>query len=170
MMPTIISAAAAAITIVRRPRPRLLRRRVQQEFRWHDEDGASRIEGVSTQAHAIALCHFAAHPNLRRNMHARGIAEREMKGPLLIDAPYPQLLVAYARNDGEALDLVLHPGQRRSSSHAAELRLGQLRPGRRYRCEGLPPADSRLVADAQGEATLSLQIDQRRSLRIVPET
>ena len=169
MITTYTQVGAAAAEMGDEEVSGLLRQRVLREFRWHDEDGASRIEGVSTQAHAIALCHFAAHPNLRRNMHARGIAEREMKGPLLIGAPYPQVLVTYAHNDGEALQLVLRPGQRHPESRPAELHLGQLRPGQRYRCVGLPDGDQLLVADGHGEATLSLHVDQRRVLRIAPE-
>lgn len=144
----------------------LLRERIKREFTWKDDDGVATLENVSSQAHAITLCHFAAHQNVRRSMHERGIPREQLDGPLLLDAPYPDVLVTYAKNDGRALDVVLQPGRKASVGGAFDLTLGQLNPGARYRCEGA--LQTELLADARGQARISARLAGRTPLRIIP--
>lgn len=144
----------------------LMRSRIRQEFTWRDDDGSATLEHVSTQAHAATLYSFAASANLRRCMHAEGVPPLQLQGPVLLEAPYPEVLVAYARNDGTALELVLHPGRKAAVGASHALALGQLRPGARYRCED--SAERNLTADATGHASLTVRLDGRTALSILP--
>ncbi|MGB0219377.1 MAG: hypothetical protein ACPGJF_08605 [Sinimarinibacterium flocculans] len=134
----------------------LVRERVREEFDWRPEnDGAVSLDGVSTQAHATTLYHWTARPNQRRSMHADGIPDAERAGPVLAEAPYPDVLVCYARNDGSALALELAPGCSAAVGRTATLGLDQLRPGQRYRI-----GDARVcVADAGGRARFDVRIE-----------
>lgn len=166
MITTYAQIGAAAAEMGDREVADLLRERIRDEFVWRDEDGATRLEHCSSQAQAMALYHFAAHPNLRHDMHARGMPAAELSGPILDDAPYPDVLVAYARNDGAALDLVLRPGRATSAGQQYTLGLAQLRPGARYACTGAN--ENRIIADDTGCATLTVQLAGRTALRVVP--
>ena len=142
----------------------LLKRRIQQEFIWDDEDGAATLRDVSSQGHCNALAHFSTHANNRRNMDARGMAPAQLKGPRLAQVPYPDVLVSYAVTDGGALDVVLRPGRRGTDGQVHTLRFEQLRPGARYR-------DNRgasLVADPTGSASLGVRMEGRTVLRLAP--
>lgn len=166
MITTYAQIGAAAAEMGDEEVATLLRKRIRDEFSWRDVDGATRLEGCSSQAQGMTLYHFAAHANLRHDMHARGMPEHELHGPILDEAPYPDVLVAYARNDGAALDLVLRPGRPGSEDRRHTLGLAQLRPGTRYRCEGA--GEARIDADANGNATLDIALQGRTALRIVP--
>ncbi len=144
----------------------LLRERVRDEFVWAPEnDGSVALQGVSSQAHATTLYHWTALPNLRRSMHATGVSAAERAGPMLTDAPYPDVMVCHARNDGAALRLVLAPGSAAAVGKTVGLSLDQLRPGQTYRVN-----DSHtVVADGQGRARLDHRIEQARTrLSIAP--
>lgn len=90
-------------------------------------------------------------------------------GPVLAAAPYPDVMVAWADNDGGALDLELcsgvQPGVR-------ELKLARLAPGAFYRVEsseaGADPV--RVTAAGDGTATLVAAIGRRTRIRIIPCT
>lgn len=88
-------------------------------------------------------------------------------GPLLDDIAYPDVLVAKARSsDGQALDLVLYPGR---APGPQRLGLARLRPEGRYRMERQGSSGERFVADAEGKADVSVPLDGRTVVRIVPE-
>ena len=65
-----------------------------------------------------------------------------LRGPILADADYPEVLVARAVTDGTALDLVLRPGVARGRR---TLTIGRLRAGHRYRTQGA--AEATVTAD-----------------------
>ena len=166
MITTYANVGAAAAEMGDSEVAGLLRERIKREFVWRDEDGSATLEKVSSQAHAAVLYHFAAHANVRRNLQSTGVAPEQLNGPLLLDVPYPDVMVAYAKNDGAALDLVFRSGRKASIGGSFKLKLGQLKPGATYRCEGAD--DSSIVADNQGNATLSLRLADRCAVKIVP--
>lgn len=92
-----------------------------------------------------------------------GIPDSILNGPVLADAPYPDVLVARAHSDGSDLDLTLAPG---ATGGQVELGLGQLRPGRTYNVSG---TDQRLTADPHGRATLPIHLHTRTHIHIAPE-
>jgi hypothetical protein len=90
-------------------------------------------------------------------------SEAVQRGPILADAPYPDVLVARAVSDGEDLDLLLYPGREGAADQT--LSLERLHPGGRYSVEGSPIGQA--VADAQGHLRVPLRLDgpTRVSLR-----
>ncbi len=100
--------------------------------------------------------------NTIRDMVNRGLPEAWAKGPILGQATYPDVIVGRAVTDGEALDLVLHPG---AGSVRSEIGLERLKPGRGYR---IAQTDERFVAGADGRAQLTVALDGRTPLHIVP--
>jgi hypothetical protein len=87
-----------------------------------------------------------------------------MKGPLLTDARYPDVLVAKAYSNGTDLDLVLYPGTQASRQR---LQLERLRPNGEYRVESLEGSWT-LRADNLGKAALEIDLHGRTQLRIQP--
>lgn len=88
-------------------------------------------------------------------------------GPLLADASYPDVLVAKARSrDGETLDLVLYPG---AEPGPQALGLSRLRAGVRYRVESAGHDGTTFLADGEGKARLTVPLNGRTPVRIVPE-
>jgi hypothetical protein len=143
-----------------------LKERVRREFRFVSEDGATRVENISSQAHAVLLDHFIHRPNARRQLHQRGVPAEQQRGPLLSAVPYPDVVVALAANDGVALKLVLRAGRPASIGRPVRLEFAQLLPGRSYRCEGA--SEAALTADQAGGAALGLVMAARVELRLVP--
>ena len=94
---------------------------------------------------------------------ATGMPEAWRNGPLLDQVEYPATLVAKAVSDGRALEAVVYPG---SEKGRRRLGLAQLRPGRRYRCEGAVSGE--VVADGVGRTTLDIDVEQRTELRVLP--
>ena len=85
-----------------------------------------------------------------------------MKGPILSEVPYPGVLIAKARSHSSRdLELVLYP-----SADAGTFKLGvtRLEPAKRYTCQG-----KTLTADDQGSLSLSVLVDGRTHLHIVPD-
>ena len=77
--------------------------------------------------------------------------------------PYPQVMVSRAVNDGEALDAVLRST---NGGGRVDVELSQLRPDASTRS----PAASTpsVVADEQGRASVQVDLDGRRELRVAP--
>ena len=84
-------------------------------------------------------------------------------GPRLADAPHPDVLVAKAVSDGEALDIVVYPGDRGAR---VRLRVDQLRPNRRYTVHGAVDPD--ITADAAGTAEVTVDVAGRTTIEIRP--
>jgi len=144
----------------------LLRQRVRDEFPRGEEDGAVVHQGVSNFAHASLLGLFSQGAAVRRDLHARGTDTERLGGPLLAAAPYPDVLVTRAHNDGGELNCVLRPGRPAAAGGTYALELSQLRPGAAYRCEGLRQAE--VTADARGAATVQVQLNARQAFRVSP--
>lgn len=97
----------------------------------------------------------------RESITTRPPAEA-VDGPVLDDARYPDVLVAHAFSDGEDLQLVLYPGD---GAGQRDISLAQLRPDSSYRV--IQTGES-FVADGAGRARLSIRLDGRTQLHIVP--
>lgn len=92
-----------------------------------------------------------------------GLPQAWAQGPILAEAQFPDVLVGRAVTDGSDLSLVLHPG---AGPRQAALGLARLVPGRRYDVRG--NVQAQIVADALGRANLSVGLDGRTELHIVP--
>lgn len=84
---------------------------------------------------------------------------------MLESAEYPKVLVAKAVSDGVALDLTLAPG---NGGGRHRLELSQLRPNQTYQARGAVEAN--IIADAQGRASVHVQLDRMLNLLIAPRT
>jgi hypothetical protein len=97
-----------------------------------------------------------------RNAVLAGPPQGALRGPLLNDARYPDVLVARAASAGDNLELVLYPG---GVETRQELGLERLTPGGRYR---VLQTGSSFDADPQGRARLSVELHDRTALSVVP--
>jgi hypothetical protein len=128
-----------------------------------ERDGARRYAQASLFANAYALLgRFGRHSGLR-DLIAHGIPQSWQQGPRLCGAAYPEVLVARAVTDGVGLDLVLRPG---AGPVHTTLRLDRLRPHGRYTVHGAGP--DMVVADAAGQATLTVDLGGRTQVRVLP--
>jgi hypothetical protein len=166
MITTYAQVGAAAGEMGDREVLQLLQQRVRDEYPGTLEDGVRLIPGVSNFAYASLLGLFAQGPGVRRSLHVRGLSAETQRGPMLMSAPYPDVLVLRAVNDGGVLAATLAPGRPAAAGDRYMLELGQLRPGGRYRCEGL--AEPALTADTQGRAIVHVQLAGRQHFRVVP--
>ncbi|HZR36593.1 MAG TPA: hypothetical protein VFA75_14570 [Nevskia sp.] len=166
MITTYAQVGAAAGEMGDREVLELLRQRVRDEYPGTLEDGVRVIPGVSNFAYASLLGLFAQGAGVRRAMHVRGVPARTLNGPMLTGASYPDVLVTRAVNDGGVLAGTVRPGRAAAAGGVHALELGQLHPGGRYRCEGL--RETAVTADAQGRATVHVQLAGRQDFRVAP--
>jgi hypothetical protein len=127
------------------------------------EHGTTRYPGLSVNSHLLAFAGRANRVNGLHDLVTHGMPDAWRDGPLLTEAAYPYVLVAKAVSDGRALELVLYPGHEAGSR---ALKVGQLVAGARYRCEGAMQPE--LTADAEGCATLHVELQDRHVVRIAP--
>jgi len=120
--------------------------------------------GCSIWTHAFLLKMRLGRANAVAELVNEGMPQPWREGPVIADARYPDLLVARAVSDGTALDAVCYPGR---GGGVTELVVGQLRPGQRYRLEGAETAEG--IADAAGRLRLSLAMEGRHVLRVLPD-
>lgn len=137
--------------------------RAAEEARPRRPGPAIALEGVSCAANVMLATARWARRDDWRHLVNRGPSAAALRGPLLAGCRYPDVLVARAvSDDGESLDLVLHNG---AAPGPQELVFERLQPGREYRVE---PTGERLTADAAGRARLSVHLDGRTAVRLVP--
>ena len=92
-----------------------------------------------------------------------GIPDAWLRGPRLEEAPYPDALVARAVSDGRDLDLELRHG---NGGGRVRLRLAGLTPGGSYAVAGA--VEDTLMGDGEGEAIVSVDLDGRSRVTVVP--
>lgn len=164
MLTTYAQVGAAAAEMGDYEVLRLLQQRVREEFTRIDAEGVSSISGASNFAHASVLGLYSQTVGTRRKMHEQGVLPSDRDGPLLLQAPYPDVLVTHASNDNGVLQLVLRPGRPQALGGEFALDFGQLVAGSRYRVDGALSED--LVADSLGKLSLRLRLQGRTALRL----
>lgn len=128
-----------------------------------DKDGVRRYEGVSVYCNMqAALARFTRH-NAMREMVAFDLPQAWQTGPILTDAAYPEVLVAKAVTDGQALDLVLRPG---NGATRTSLAIERLQPGREYAVQGA--TSDGVVAGADGRALIEVELGDRLDVTVRP--
>ena len=138
-------------------------RSLDQDCGRRDDGGVLRYAGASNLSNAFALRGRLVRRDDFRTAVTQGPPASVFRGPLLAEAPYPDVLVARARSDGDDLDLVLYPGRQPGMQR---IRIERLRPGTRYAIAG---ADERVFdAAPDGTAWIELELHDRTPLRIVP--
>lgn len=140
-----------------------LLQRIDSEFDSEVVGGVRHYKGGSSSAHAVIHAARVLRGNGFRDLVDVGMPAPWRNGPLLQDAEYPKVLVAGAVSDGAALHLHLAPGH---AGGRERLGLAQLRPGTSYRIEG--GVESRIEADAEGRATVHVDLDRYRAVSVFP--
>lgn len=82
---------------------------------------------------------------------------------MLTQAAYPDVLVAYAVTDGQALELVLMPG---NGPCCSRIEICRMVPGRSYRVVGA--VQQQITAEAGGSAWLDVDLNARARILITP--
>jgi hypothetical protein len=96
-------------------------------------------------------------------MITKGPPQNVFTGPILEEAPFPDVLVAKAwSHDGEGMELVLYPGK-----GAGNFQLGftRLKPGEKY---SLDRANGKVSTEAHkdGTASFEVRVDGRTALNL----
>ncbi|MBF6244025.1 hypothetical protein IU471_10565 [Nocardia elegans] len=138
-------------------------RHVDQTEEVERRDGAARYAGLSTQGNLYGLMARFGRSSGLRDLIGFGVPETWRDGPRLAEAAYPEVLVARAVTDGAALSCVLYPG---TGATRTRLAIDQLRPRHTYNVHGA--AESEVVADDQGRATLTVDLEARLSVDVEP--
>jgi hypothetical protein len=100
-----------------------------------------------------------------RTMVLDGPPAGAMRGPVLAEASYPDVLVAKAFSGGDDLSLVLY-----GTGTAATQSLGieRLQPNGIYRVDG-PGAPQTIQADGRGQARFDVELSGRTEIRLAPQ-
>lgn len=127
--------------------------------------GSLRNKGLSATTQVIALmARLLRHEDLA-NASLHGPDPNALKGPLLNEAPFPEVLVAKAYSaDGVSLDCVLYNGK---AAGDFSLQFTRLEPGASYVVTD--DSSGTFVADANGELVVICHIDGRTPISIRPE-
>jgi hypothetical protein len=155
------ASAAAAVEIGDGDTAMALLGRLEGECPSRTIDGVTHRERASLWAHALELLATLGRKDGLRTMVARATTQPPA-GPSLVDAPYPDVLIARATSDGTSLDLVLHPG---STATSASITIAGLRPNHRYRTG---PGDALFLASEVGRAQLNVPLHGRTVLSVAP--
>lgn len=155
------ASAAAAVEMGDGETARLLLDLLDADCPGRASDGVTHRPRASLWAHALELvARLGRADGFRHIVEVPGDARA---GPHLAEADYPDVLIAAARREGEALNLVLYPG---AAPGVRPIAVAGLRPGRHYRT-GL--ADQPFArADDTGRAVIAVPLHARTELRIVP--
>jgi hypothetical protein len=128
-----------------------------------EKNGARYYPNVSVYSNVQhILARFTRH-NAIREMVAFDLPEAWRTGPRLAEAAYPDVLVAKAITDGQALELVLRPG---NGAVRSMLAVERLTPGATYGVDGATV--DRVTADEDGRAMIEVQLDGRCELSVRP--
>ncbi len=128
-----------------------------------ERGGVRRYDRLSPYTACAALVGRFGRHNALRDLVAHPLPVELREGPVLAEARYPEVLVARATTDGEALDLVLRPG---AGPVRTTLVVERLRPGRRYAIEGAVARE--VVADPAGRAEVLVELGDRLQVRLSP--
>ncbi|MSR15763.1 MAG: hypothetical protein EXR86_14655 [Gammaproteobacteria bacterium] len=119
------------------------------------ENGVARYTQGSGWANIWAIDARLMRTGDFRNAFVRGPTQATLRGPILSEAKYPDVLVAKATSNGEDLELVLYPG---TSPGPQLLGMERLQPGISYQVSGV---GTQITADANGKAIVTVDLQGR---------
>ncbi|WP_284258885.1 linalool dehydratase/isomerase domain-containing protein [Acidocella aquatica] len=137
-------------------------RKLDKDFGRVERDGVVSYAKASNVNNATIIMGRLLRRFDMRGLLRDGPPPGALSGPVLAEAKYPDVLVAKAYSDGEALELVLYAG---GAAGPQKLKLGRLRPGRSY---ALAPEGLVFSADAQGGAEIEVMLEGRTQVSITP--
>ncbi|KAF4341693.1 sugar transporter STL1 [Fusarium beomiforme] len=124
--------------------------------------GSLRNKGLSATTQVIALMARLVKQRDLANATLHGPSKEALSGPILEDAPFPEVLVAKAYSeDAKKLDLVLYNGK-----EAGTFKLGfeRLVPGQQYSIS----TGGSVTANQAGKAVISAKINGRTHIILQP--
>ncbi|MET0988274.1 MAG: hypothetical protein ABW034_22975 [Steroidobacteraceae bacterium] len=139
-------------------------RKFERDFGRLERDGSISYTQVSTYNMGHMIFGRIGRTGDIRAMVLDGPPPAAMKGPLLAEVRYPDVLVAKAFSSGADLQLVLYPG---AAASRQRLQIERLEAGREYRMES--GTDSKTFrADANGKAAIEIDLAGRTEVHIQP--
>lgn len=129
-----------------------------------DHRGWFTVDGASTLAYtALGRAMFGRTAGWL-DLVEKGMPAHWRAGPIISDVPYPDVMIARAVGDGNALHGVL-----RSTNRGGRFPLGldRLHPRRTYTVSG--SSDCSITADDQGRAVVTVDVDGRREIEVIPD-
>jgi hypothetical protein len=122
--------------------------------------GAFYNKGLSATTQVVALMARLMRYQDLANATLHGPEPNAMKGPLLSDCKFPEVLVAKAySHDGQSLDLVLYNGK---AAGKQQLTFERLKPSTPYRLSN----DVVFASDKQGKGTVEVILDGRTEFKL----
>jgi hypothetical protein len=128
-----------------------------------DDPGIYRFTDASVHANGMLAWAVLGRPHAFADMLTSARPVDWDHGPRLADTPHPDVLVAKAVSDGQALDLVLHPAHAGVRAH---LSFDRLAPRRRYVVHGARTRE--IEADDRGTATIAVDLAGRTAVELRP--
>jgi hypothetical protein len=128
-----------------------------------DNPGVYRFAEASVHANGMLACAGLGRPKAFIDMATRPRPSEWDRGPRLADVPHPDVLVAKAVSDGQALDIVLQPG---GAGVRAQLSFDRLAPHRRYVVNGALAPE--VEADSEGRAMVTVDVAARTTIDLRP--
>ncbi|MBM7413293.1 MULTISPECIES: hypothetical protein [Nocardiaceae] len=128
------------------------------------DHGRLTFEGASLQATAFVAKSAFNRKGGWLDLIERGLPDSWLHGPVLDAVAYADAMVARAETDGTNLDLVLYPV---SGEATTDLTLARLTPHSRYVVDA-GGRTSNFVADADGSATVAVELAGRTAVSISP--
>ena len=127
------------------------------------KNGARAYSGISSWGNAGHVLARLTTKDAMADLLAGKVPEAWRTGPILAQAAYPDVLVTRAVTDGQALDLVLRPG---NGGGRTVLGMERLAPRRDYVVTGA--VDETVTADDDGCALVTVELDDRREVLVRP--
>jgi len=122
--------------------------------------GSLRNEGMSTNLQGCALKARISQYQDWTTMMQVGPAESTKIGPLLADAPFPEVLIAKAySHDGQGMDLIVYDGKKPGTF---ELGFERLVSSKKYAVG----ENATMTADKNGKATVKVTVSGRTDLSV----
>ena len=128
-----------------------------------DDRGWLVVDGASLSSHIALSRALVGRKSGWLDMIEKGMPAAWLEGPQLESVPYPQVMVSRAINDGDALEAVLRST---NGGGRVDVELSQLRPSATYSVTG--GVEPSVVADERGRASVPIDLDGRRELRVAP--
>lgn len=128
-----------------------------------EQHGACKLDQASLLTNATHLMARFGRVGAMRDLVNGAVPAAWRRGPILAQAAYPDVLVARAVTDGEALELILRAG---GDAGRTTLAIQRLAPGREYSIDGA--VDGAVTAGDDGAALIEVDLQARLEVRVRP--
>lgn len=126
-------------------------------------NGARKLRGLSPWSYGSYALGLWGRRGAMRDLVNGVIPQQWRTGPVLAEAAYPDVLVAMAVSDGDALDLVLRAGD---GPRRTALGFERLRPNSTYRVSG--GVTDEVTTSPTGTAVITVDLADRSEVRLCP--